>query len=1654
VKPAWLLTGVAVAALLAATVAFPDQPGAPLGIVLRGAVFGVGNGLLAVGLVLTYRTTRIINFAYGAMGGVGGGLAAALTLGQGWPWPLAALVGIATGALVGAATERLVIRRFVNAPRLVLTVATIGLAQLLGGITLFMPGWFGAQEIIPGFDTALSDRRWTIDPSTFDGNDVLLVAVVPLVLAGLVWFLRGTDAGTAVRGMAENMDRARLVGIPVNQLSLLLWTIGGGLAALTVVLKAPNEGVSFDAAAGPTILLPALAAAVVTGMRSMPAAFVAGVLVGVADQVVAWNVERRATTYVVLLLVVVVGLLVQPKPTNRARTAGESSWSLSGGGRRLPPALARLPEVRVAKAAMAAVVAAVLVVIPVVGSPSQVNTATLALTFGLAALSLVVLTGWGGVVSLGQVALVGVGGVVMANALAEWGIDTFVALVVCAVGGALVALALGLPALRVSGELLAVTTLAFAVAMQLFILNPANFEWLIPQSYSRPELFGRIDLSDERWVYALALAVLAVAVFVVSNLRASRTGRVIAAARDNERSAAAAGVNTTETRLMAFVVAGMFAGVAGGIHAITLRGIGLNTYEAADSLLVFSMAVIGGVGSIGGTLAGVALIEWLGYAFPRFQLLLTGVGLLVILMVLPGGLAQFAERVRDRYASLFGHRHGLEPVEQLHVVDQEGRVGAGTHLPAEVTGSGLMAGAAARHKPLLVCRGVEASYGTLQVLFGIDTAVTDDDMLALLGTNGAGKSTLLKAIVGLLPPTEGKITFQGEDITGLPAEKIARKGISLMPGGKGVFPTLTVEENLQLSCWMLRGDARAVREAKDDVLAMFPILRDRWDQMAGDLSGGEQQQLSLAMAFVVRPKLLCIDELSLGLAPTIVAQLVDKVHEMHARGTSIVVVEQSINVALLLCDRALFLEKGQVRFRGHTDGLLDQPDILRAVFIGAGQTPAETSGVAPETIAIEDRTTRGVTLECHQLTKRFGGIRAVDRVDLVIPPSSIVGLIGHNGAGKTTLFDVLTGYLKSDGGRVLLNGQDITDLPPHKRAVAEVGRSFQEARLFPSLTVADAIRVALDTHLASREPVAAALRLPASTLSERSAGRRVDELIELLGLGQYRDRPTGDLSTGTRRIVELACLLAQDPAVVLLDEPSAGVAQRETEALGPLLRDVQAETGCSMVVIEHDMALLASLCDYFVALEQGGVIASGRPDEVLADPLVVASYLGTNDDVVARSGERREARARNRSGEHMAVATDEAPWAQPEWTETRITGWGGEGPRPSGPTSPAHASPSGRGPDTDPGASPAHMARPGAGRPAPRGDGPDGRARSWGNEPGPPTRRPGASYTPPGGGPAARAPGGSYTPPGGGPAARPGGHTPPGGAPGVGGDGRPGRRGPRPGLGGPEAGRPGGPATPAGPDGRPLRRGAWPDLGGPADDRRPTGPTPASDGRWSGPDDTWATPPSRPGAGPAETPASNGRRLTHDELWGTPGPPDAGGPGAGRPAGPPPEPPAANGRGRRRGRGGRDMWSSPPSGGTPAVPGDPGPPPADRRRDDFDAFWDERRPGDWAQSGDDLWEPGPAGGAPGDRWDEPPAAPSGAPGSWPADDGLGAPPTPGTPPHGEPGWPGEGAPARRRAPDGGGWSEADGVDGRGTGGVRRGSDWSEPDADDGWRPPD
>ncbi len=516
--------------------------------------------------------------------------------------------------------------------------------------------------------------------------------------------------------------------------------------------------------------------------------------------------------------------------------------------------------------------------------------------------------------------------------------------------------------------------------------------------------------------------------------------------------------------------------------------------------------------------------------------------------------------------------------------------------------------------PLLVCRDVQVAYGGVQVLFGIDLDVQTGEIVALVGTNGAGKSTLLRALAGTSEPSGGAIFFDDRDTTHLPPHQLAELGIVSMPGGAAVFPSLSVRENLRAAAWTLRDDEATAERRTQEVLELFPVLRERLDSPAGALSGGEQQMVGLSQALLMGPKLLLVDELSLGLAPSVVEQLLGVLRTLNERGTTILMVEQSLNVALTIADRAVFMEKGEVRFDGPTEELLARPDLVRSVFMGGASGGTRSAARKP---AVDVAKT--AALEVRDLAVSFGGVAALQGVDLTVTPGEVVGIIGPNGAGKTTLFDLVSGFTTPDRGVVVLAGVDVTGAAPDARARAGLGRSFQSARLFPALTVRENIAVALERK-AVRNPLLALVWAPQVRTSERRISRQVDRLVDLMGLDAYADATLAELSTGSRRAVDVACILASEPSLLLLDEPSSGLAQAETESLGPLLQRIVRETGCGMLVIEHDLPLITALSDRMVAMEAGAVLVTGTPAQVRSDPRVLASYLAASDDVVQRSG--------------------------------------------------------------------------------------------------------------------------------------------------------------------------------------------------------------------------------------------------------------------------------------------------------------------------------------------------------------------------------------------------------------------------------------------------
>lgn len=602
------------------------------------------------------------------------------------------------------------------------------------------------------------------------------------------------------------------------------------------------------------------------------------------------------------------------------------------------------------------------------------------------------------------------------------------------------------------------------------------------------------------------------------------------------------------------VLAPAFFSLLSQVVPARVRGLGLQIVTPAQLLGIIAFPVMAGVADHMGLQRGIAL-----FALPTF------LGALVLAGGGPG-------TVRDRRTAL----------------------AAG--LAEEAARQALVEG----RSPVLVVRDLEAGYGPVPVLTGIDLDVEAGELVAIVGANGAGKTTLLRAIAGIKPATAGAVAIAGQDTTTVTAHALARRGVALVPGGHTVVAGLTVREHLDIA---REGDDQSA----GDPFGGESALADRGDQMASTLSGGEQQLLALACARIAQPALLLIDELSLGLAPRAVEQALASAREMADRGAAVVVVEQSVEAVMAVADRLVLLDKGEITFSGTVAEARANPTLLAAVALGGARRTATRATTRPPS------SETGPALEIDGVSLSFDGTTVVRDVSLSVAPGQLVGIIGPNGAGKTSLFDVVSGFVAPDGGRVVLNGVDVTELSPSRRAAAGLGRSFQRAGLFPGLTVRDAVLVALDR----RSPPGASLAVlgvPSARRSQARLRRRAEGTLELLGLDRWAGVPVADLPTGTRRLVALACTLAFEPSVLLLDEPTAGLSRLEAEEIPPLLRRTARDTGAAMLVVEHDVPLLASVADRLVAMVGGSVVADGSPAEVVDDPVVVAAYLGGPTD--------------------------------------------------------------------------------------------------------------------------------------------------------------------------------------------------------------------------------------------------------------------------------------------------------------------------------------------------------------------------------------------------------------------------------------------------------
>jgi ABC-type branched-subunit amino acid transport system ATPase component/branched-subunit amino acid ABC-type transport system permease component len=902
-------------------------------LILSGAVTGGLFAILASGLVLTYQVSGVFNFAYGAIAFVAALTFFELHTGSNWPTTVAALVTVlGFGPLLGALLDLAMLRKLARAGTTAQIVATIGLTIALPAAGLFIvqqADLHSASDVSnpPGVGPAKPTVWHLTDKVSLDSNQVAVLAAAGAT-ALLLWFIvRRTPLGLQMRACVDRRDLASLRGVDPGRSSLTASMLSTTLAALAGVLGAPFLSLGSDSFT--QAMLVSAAAAVFARLTSIPIAFLGGLAIGVVENLVAGyvspHVSFRGLSSATPFLLIFIGLLLLN--ATRGRRAGTVSDE-----KLRDTDISQLPLWRRAGPWTVATIG--LLVWITQADDVWLGYTIAGLCLALVFVSFTVVTGIGGMVSLAQATFVTSAALSAGYFLAHgWSFVTAL-LVGTAIAGAVGAL-VSLPALRLGGLPLALSTLAIAyigdlLVFQLDSVRNQSLGWTIP----RPTWFG-IDFDslttagNRNFAFLLFILVL-LAVVLVRNLERSPSGRAMLALRSSQTAAEASGVSTPRQKFAIFTLSSALAGFGGVLYA-SYNGGATNVDHVATEGLVWLAVVV----AFGVRRPGYAVVAGLVYALSPHIIsdyvttssylptILFGLGGIGLAKNPDGFMSDMAEEGRRFLAKMQGRRQPAEAVATAAATPAATPAAAPATTPAAGVGDSVPAQnqppageAAAAHaesealpvagsdgSALLSVRGLRAGYDGIEVLHGIDLDLHAGHVVAVLGPNGAGKSTLCAVLAGQVPATGGSVELDSKKLGNSPAHKRSRTGIMLAPESRGIFAGLTVEENLRLS---LDADER------EKVYERFPVLRERRRVAAGVLSGGEQQMLTLAPLLVRVPRVLIADEPSLGLAPRIVAEVMEVFGEVARAGAAVLLVEEKLHGIADVADQVVALDLGRV----------------------------------------------------------------------------------------------------------------------------------------------------------------------------------------------------------------------------------------------------------------------------------------------------------------------------------------------------------------------------------------------------------------------------------------------------------------------------------------------------------------------------------------------------------------------------------------------------------------------------------------------------------------------------------------------------------------------------------------------------------------------
>ncbi|MCG5211675.1 ABC transporter permease subunit [Streptosporangium soli] len=888
------------------------------GYLLSGLVTGAVFAVMASGLTLSYSATGVFNFAHGAIGFLGALVFFELNVGVGWPaWAAGAVAVAVFSPALGYVLHRAMFRGLARAGETAQIVGTIGLTIALPALGLLLVDLVAEPLGLPRADaTSLPHGLGPYPAETFtfggirlDSDQLITFAFAALAAAGLWAFMRLTPYGLRMRASVDRRRLATLRGIDADACSAVAWVLSSTLAGLAGVLAVATLGL--DSTAFTVLLFVSATAAVFGRLRSIPWTFAAGLALGVVQNLVAGyadfaeDITGLRTAVPVILLFAGLVLLNRSKERVAGSVAEDSPP---------PDHLAGLPSWRRRLPWALALAVLLLWTLTRPADDFYVGVVAQGLVLALIFCSFVVVTGIGGMVNLAQASFAAMAALTCGWAFSSgWPFALAIGLGV--LGATAVGVLVALPALRLGRRVLTLATLALAlladqVLFQVDAFSNGTIGWPLPAIG-----FGFADTTDPRVRVVLLLALIGLVGLLVRNLERSASGRAILAVRSAPAAATTSGISAPRTKIMLFALASATAGLGGVLYATSKGSVTATDLPAFAGFVWLAVVVLQGVRRIGGAVLGGLIAAIFPELLAGWDVsahvgaILFGTGGMILARHPDGVLAQLAE---------LRHRRRLR---RARVVVGGTRPEPRTTAPARDGGQGLrdaaLAGSpvagnggpeirdVAPARGLFRLEGVVAGYGEVAVLRGVDLVVRPGEVVALLGVNGAGKSTTCAVAAGDVPVTAGGVFLDGTDLTTWPAHRRARAGVLLAPEGRGVFPGLTVEENLRT--WLAD---------PDPVYQRLPQLARRRGLAAGVLSGGEQQLLTLAPALIRPPLVLIADEPSLGLAPLVAEQIFEVFAELRERGVALLLVEEKATSVLELADTVAFMRLGRVTWTG------------------------------------------------------------------------------------------------------------------------------------------------------------------------------------------------------------------------------------------------------------------------------------------------------------------------------------------------------------------------------------------------------------------------------------------------------------------------------------------------------------------------------------------------------------------------------------------------------------------------------------------------------------------------------------------------------------------------------------------------------------------